>query len=76
MFEGAQGISSYIGEIIDDLHEKGVSYDRMNGLADYLAGKVEDSPLLWNVSVVNVYADTSDVLTRSSEYNGSRWRSS
>ena len=59
MFEGAQGISSYIGEIIDDLHEKGVSYDRMNGLADYLAGKVEDSPLLWNVSVVNVYADTS-----------------
>ena len=69
MFEGAQGISSYIGEIIDDLHEKGVSYDRMNGLADYLAGKVEDSPLLWNVSVVNVYADTSDVLTRSSEYN-------
>ena len=23
MFEGAQGISSYIGEIIDDLHEKG-----------------------------------------------------
>lgn len=41
----------------------------MNGLADYLAGKVEDSPLLWNVSVVNVYADTSDVLTRSSEYN-------
>ena len=30
---------------------------------------MEDSPLLWNVSVVNVYADTSDVLTRSSEYN-------
>lgn len=69
MFEGAQGISSYIGEIIDDLHGKGVSYDRMNGLADYLADKVVDSPLLWNVSVVNVYADTSDVLTRSSEYN-------
>lgn len=69
MFEGAQGISSYIGEIIDDLNEKGVSYDRMNGLADYLADKVVDSPLLWNVSVVNVYADTSDVLTRSSEYN-------
>lgn len=69
MFEGAVGISSYIGEIINDLYEKGVDYDRMNGLPEYLAVKVEDSPLLWNVSVVNVYADTSDILTRSSEYN-------
>ena len=69
MFEGAVGISSYIGEIINDLYEKGVDYDRMNGLPEYLAVKVEDSPLLWNVSVVNVYADTADILTRSSEYN-------
>lgn len=69
MFEGAQGISEYIGEIISGLNEKGVDYDRMNGLPEYLADKVEDSPLLWNVSVVNVYADTADVLTRSSEYN-------
>ena len=69
MFEGAVGISSYIGEIINDLYEKGVDYDRMNGLPEYLAVKVEDSPLLWNVSVANVYADTADILTRSSEYN-------
>ena len=69
MFEGAQGISEYVGDIINGLHEKGVDYDRMNGLPEYLADKVEDSPLLWNVSVVNVYADTADVLTRSSEYN-------
>ena len=69
MFEGAQGISAYIGEIINDLSEKGVPYEKMNGLADYLADKVEDSPLLWNVSVANVYADTADILTRSSEYN-------
>lgn len=69
MFEGAQGISEYIGEIISSLNEKGVDYSRMNGLPEYLADKVEDSPLLWNVSVVNVYADTSSVLTRSSEYN-------
>lgn len=69
MFEGAQGISEYVGDIIDNLHEKGVDYDRMNGLPEYLADKVEDSPLLWNVSVVNVYADTSDILSRSSEYN-------
>lgn len=69
MFEGAQGISEYIGEIISNLNAKGVEYERMNGLPDYLADKVSDSPLLWNVSVVNVYADTSDILTRSSEYN-------
>ncbi len=69
MFEGAAGISSYIGEIIDGLSQKGVPYEKMNGLVDYLANKVEDSPLLWNVSIVNVYADTSDLLERSSEYN-------
>ncbi len=69
MFEGATGISEYIGEIVDDLNRKGVAYDRMNGLAEYLADKVEDSPLLWNISIVNVYADTADLLTRTSEYN-------
>lgn len=69
MFEGATGISSYIGEIIDDLSEKGVPYEKMNGLTEYLGGKVEESPLLWNVSIVNVYADTSEILSRSSEYN-------
>lgn len=69
MFEGATGISEYLGGIVDGLNEKGVPYEKMNGLAEYLADKVSDSPLLWNVSVVNVYADTSDLLTRSSEYN-------
>lgn len=69
MFEGAQGISEYIGDIVDGLNSKGVAYERMNGLAEYLAVKVEDSPLLWNVSIANVYADTSELLTRSSEYN-------
>lgn len=69
MFEGATGISKYIGEIIDDLNTKGVPYEKMNGLAEYLSGKVNDSPLLWNVSIVKVYADTSGILSHDSEYN-------
>lgn len=69
MFEGATGISEYIGDIVDDLNGKGVPYEKMNGLTEYLADKVEGSPLLWNISIVKVYADTSDILTRTSEYN-------
>lgn len=69
MLEGAQGISEYIGGIISTLHDKGVAYERMNGLSEYLADKVTDSSLLWNVSVVGVYADTADILAHSSEYS-------
>ncbi len=69
MFEGATGISSYLGEIIDGLNNKGVPYERMEGLGGYLANKVEESPLLWNVSIVKVFADTSPLLSRDSEYN-------
>lgn len=69
MFEGATGISEYFGNIMSDLRGKGVSYERMNGLTDYLAAKVEESPLLWNISVENVYADTSKLLSHDSEYN-------
>lgn len=69
MFEGAEGISEYIGSIINELNAKGVPYERMDGLAEYLADKVEKSPLLWNVSVVNVYADTADILRNTSEYS-------
>lgn len=69
MFEGATGISEYLGSIMDGLRDKGVPYHKMNGLQDYLAGKVDESQLLWNISVENVYADTADVLDHASEYN-------
>lgn len=69
MFEGAQGISEYIGGIVSGLNEKGVPYEKMEGLTEYLAEKVEDTPLLWNISVANVYADTSGSLSHTSEYN-------
>lgn len=69
MFEGATGISEYIGSVMDDLRDKGVPYHKMNGLEQYLAGKVDESPLLWNISVESVFADTSDLLEHASEYN-------
>ncbi len=69
MFEGATGISEYIGSVMDGLRDKGVPYHKMNGLEQYLAGKVDESPLLWNISVESVYADTSDLLSHASEYN-------
>lgn len=69
MFEGATGISSYLGEIINDLNDNGVPYERMDGMAEYLAEKVGESPLLWNVSISKTYADTAHVLKRDSEYN-------
>ncbi len=68
MFEGAEGISAYLGDMTEELHNKGVSYDRMYGLDQYLAEKVEESPLLWRINVVKVYADTSDITERTSEY--------
>ena len=68
MFEGAAGISSYLGDMTEELHNKGVSYDRMYGLDEYFAEKVEKSPLLWSINVVKVYADTSDITGRDSEY--------
>lgn len=68
MFEGAAGISSYLGDMTEELHNKGVSYERMYGLDEYFAEKVEDSPLLWSINVVKVYADTSDITGRDSEY--------
>ena len=68
MFEGAAGIASYLGDITEDLHNKGVSYDRMYGLDQYLSEKVGETPLLWSINVVKVYADTSDITGRDSEY--------
>ena len=68
MFEGAAGISAYLGGITEELHNKGVSYERMYGLDEYFAEKVEESPLLWNINVVKVYADTADITGRDSEY--------
>ncbi|MGN1341295.1 MAG: MFS transporter [Oscillospiraceae bacterium] len=69
MFEGATGICEYLGSVMDGLRDKGVPYHKMNGLQGYLAGKVDESQLLWNISVESVYADTSDVLDHASEYN-------
>lgn len=68
MFEGAAGISSYLGDMTEELHNKGVSYERMYGLDEYFAEKVEESPLLWSINVVKVYAHTSDITGRDSEY--------
>lgn len=68
MFESALGISKYVGDILNEMNENGVPYNKMNGLTEFLSEKLEALPLLWSINVVNVYADTNDSMQRKSEF--------
>ena len=39
----------------------------MQGLSDYLASRVMDTPLIWNIRVLNVTADSNDILERGGQ---------
>lgn len=64
MNEGAQAIVEYVNDTMRGLNEKGVSYEEMGGLDEYLADKVESVPVLWNLRVTRVMSDSDSVLGR------------
>jgi len=66
LLEGARGILNYIDNTMTTLHQKGVPYDEMYGLEEFLADKVNETPILWDVRVNNVIYDTGSVLHRES----------
>ncbi|MGI6119647.1 MAG: MFS transporter [Desulfosporosinus sp.] len=66
--ESARGILTYVDSSITSLHQKGVSYDKMQGMTEYLATKVKDTPILWNIRVSNAIADTGEVLNRENAW--------
>lgn len=66
--EGARGILTYIDHSIASLHQKGVPFEKMYGLSEYLTGKVKATPILWNIRVYNTIADTGEALKRANTW--------
>lgn len=66
--EGASGILTYIDKSITSLHQKGVPYEKMQGMSEYLTTKVKETPILWNIRVYNAIADTGEALERANTW--------
>jgi len=66
--DSASGILSYIKNSMDNLHEKGISYDRMYGLSEYLTEKAKNTPIIWNIRIYNNIADTEKALNRENTW--------
>lgn len=65
LYEDAEGIVQYVSQVAESVHEKGVPYDEMFGLSDYLAKKVQDVPVLWNLRLSKVMSDSDEVLNKT-----------
>lgn len=62
--DGAAGILNYIETTVGSLYEKGVTYEQMEGLTEYLTVKAKDTPIIWNIRIYNTIADTDEILER------------
>ena len=67
MLEGADSILKSVASDLELLHDKGLEYNEMQGLAEYLAQKVNETPILWSMRVNNTIYDTDNILNRQSE---------
>lgn len=66
--EGARGILTYVDNSITSLHQRGVKYEKMQGMSEYLTNKVKETPILWNIRVYNAIADTGEALNRANTW--------
>lgn len=66
MRQDASSIVEYVRTTTQELYEKGVPYEEMYGLDEYLAEKVESVPILWNLRISSVISDSDSVLNRTS----------
>ena len=64
MGEDARSIVEYVSSTTQELYEKGVPYEEMYGLDEYLAEKVEAVPVLWNLRISHVVSDSDSILAR------------
>ena len=65
--EDASSIVEYVRDTTEELHAKGVAYEEMYGLDEYLAKKVEDVPVLWNLRISSIVSDSDTVLDREND---------
>lgn len=66
MLESANSILKSVTSDLEMLHAKGLPYDQMQGVAEYLASKVNEAPILWSMKVSSTMYDTNDILHRES----------
>jgi len=72
MTDGARGILEYVENTLVSVHERGVAYEKMQGLSEYLTSKVENTPILWNIRISRTIADTDQALLRGKEWTLSK----
>ncbi|MDD2421946.1 MAG: MFS transporter [Heliobacteriaceae bacterium] len=66
--DGAGGILTYIETTVGSMYQKGIPYEQMDGLTEYLTGKAKDTPIIWNIRIYNSIADTGEVLEREDSW--------
>ncbi len=66
--DGAGGILTYLETTVGSMYEKGIPYEQMNGLSEYLTVKAKATPIIWNIRVYNSIADTGQVLDREDSW--------
>lgn len=59
--EDVGSVVEYIGMMCEEVHDKGVAYEEMDGLDDYLAEKVAQMPMLEDLRISHILYDSSHV---------------
>lgn len=67
MYREAEIILTDLNDNISSVMEQGVSLKDTTNLDEYLAERVENIPILWNLRVVESYADTSEITGNENE---------
>ena len=66
--DGASGILNYLEVSVNTMHQKGIPYEKMSGLTEYLTEKAEDTPIIWNIRIYRSIADTGETLKRENSW--------
>ncbi len=66
--DGASGILNYLEVSVNTMHQKGIPYEKMSGLTEYLTEKAKDTPIIWNIRIYKSIADTGETLKRENSW--------
>ncbi len=64
--EDVGSVVEYVGMMTEEVYEKGVTYEEMTGLEEYLAEKVRQMPMLVDMRISSVLYDSDTVLGQAS----------
>jgi len=67
MVECGDNIAEYIGNLVERVHEKGIEYEDMDGLSEFLAERVNQTSLIWNMKVITVIGDSNEMLAKAGQ---------